>query len=139
MTTYVTRIFFLTHRISIRYASDTGARLGPRGVSDYFIHFDQRIWSPICPDTSRYFSISLGYALICLRYVSIRLQYVSIRLRYTLIRLGYNLISSFFILFTFKKNYYESFFFIITDKVTNSSQIFQFFYHNNIDYFLYII
>jgi hypothetical protein len=88
--TYVTLILSLTYRISIRYVSDTGVR--PirygcisdtlRGVSNYFIHFDQRIRTLICPDTSRYFPIRLGYALICLWYVSDKPWYVSDTLWY---------------------------------------------------------
>jgi hypothetical protein len=86
------------HPIRCGCVSDT-----PRGVSDYFIHFDQRIRSPILPDTSPIHSDTSP------------------------IRLEYNLISSFFfILFTLI--FFLSwifFFFIITDKVTNPSQILQ--------------
>jgi hypothetical protein len=76
-------------------------------------------------DTPRYVPICLGYALIYLRYI----LYVFNTPRYVPIRFGYNLISSFFfILFTFNKNYRGSFsFFIITNKITNPSQILQFF------------
>jgi hypothetical protein len=70
-------------------------------------------------DTPWYFPIRLWYALIHLQYTLICLQYAPICC-------GYNWISCFsFILFTLKKLSRIFFFFIITEKVTNSSQILQ--------------